>query len=166
MSVPPLTLFVKRLVPDNFPQFVHERKTISDTDRDLLRFQKVSLCRLNESQNESSPLKLCDLYPSVPIVNLNNCSHELLGKFSDRSPVIRLPIQAPIYDQYFSWHKSYRAKDLISKRELWGTTPKQPLERNRAAKESLALQTLCSELKEINSEKLTGVYFALYDGSF
>ncbi len=50
--------------------------------------------------------------------------------------------------------------------ELWGTTPKQPLERNHAAKESTALQTLHCELKQINSEKLTGVYFALYDGSF
>lgn len=48
-SVPLLTLFVKRLVPDNFPQFVLERKTISDTDRDLLLFQNVSLCQLNDS---------------------------------------------------------------------------------------------------------------------
>lgn len=166
MSAPLLTLFVKRLVPDRFPQFVHERKTISNSDRDPLLFQNVSLCRLNESQKKLSSLKLCDLYPSVPIVNLNNCSHELQGKFSDHSPVIRLPIQAPIYDQYFSWHKSYWAKDLISKRELWGTTPKQPLERNHATKESSALQKLHCKLKEINSEKLTGVYFALFDGSF
>lgn len=166
MSVPLLTLFVKRLVPDNSPQFVLQRKTISDTDRDLLLFQNVSLCRWDESQNKLSSLKLCDCYPSVPIVNLNNCSHELQGEFSDHSPVIRLPIPAPIYDQYFTWQKSYWAKDLISKRELWGTTPKQPLERNHAAKDSSALQTLHCKLKEINSEKLTGVYFALYDGSF
>lgn len=55
---------------------------------------------------------------------------------------------------------------MISKRELWGTAPKQPLERNHAAKESSALQTLHWKLKEINSEKLTAVYFALYEGFF
>ena len=49
MSVPLLTLFVKRLVPDNFPQFVHQRKDISDTDKDLLQFLNVSLRHLNDS---------------------------------------------------------------------------------------------------------------------
>lgn len=82
MSVPLLTLFVIRLVADNFPHFL------------LLKF-------LNLSRS-----------PAQSLLLLNNGCWVCI-----RSPVIKVPVQAPIYDRYFSWHKSYWAEDLISKRE-------------------------------------------------
>lgn len=49
MSVPLVTLFVKRLVPDNSRQLVHEEEMVSKKEQDLLLFQNISLRRLSGS---------------------------------------------------------------------------------------------------------------------
>lgn len=48
-NVPLLTLFVKRLVPDNSRQFVHEEETVSKKEQDLLLFQNISPHQLSGS---------------------------------------------------------------------------------------------------------------------
>lgn len=44
-----MTLFVKRLVPDNSRQLVHEEEMVSKKEQDLLLFQNISLRRLSGS---------------------------------------------------------------------------------------------------------------------